>query len=825
VTVLRNEPPIAGATVIGIAIVYSALFGSCFAALPYSVEDAMDAERAVAVHMTPDGKTVVIQQSKAAAENYNYQAELHRVDLLGQAGAREGPLAGARGEGFAGFRPSPDSRYGAYLHYRAGRVTAGAFDLIRNRAIEFKDVTPDDESPNWQWISDGRLIFSTTSPHASGASFSATAELEWRMVRDGRTSTETVVGSGRYLGKSDAGSDDGIVLANIKTAQSRILGKGRFVDLVASGDGARLAAIRVTPGVPDPTLPIEQYDETGPVLIFETREGGRAAEACSCNALQGSLRWSSSGRQLAFAAFSDKREEPPQVWVYNLARGAARRVELRNLALIRPIDRTYGRPRPGAPPFAWVGEQLAVFARAAAPMVDGSLTNRGNWFLLDSEAKIEPKNLTAEFDENALAVAVTRNALLMSEKGQIWAVPADSGRQLLTSGLARKVRVVGDAFPLDLSSLSEPANVLLLEDEQPTENLPTFYFLDVVSSRILGSLSAPAPDAQIRSVSTASLSVVFGYRQGNEECFSVVDTHGASHEIARLNQFLRNRASGTLQRIDHAVPGNDHHLISWLLLPPGYRGGGRLPTVVDIYPGMEYGLKPPEVDPNDRALLLGAHGYAVLMASIPVDKSAVPREPLQGLADFVLSAVDAGIARGYVDGERLAIQGHSYGGYGTLGVIGQTNRFKAALAISGDSDLVSEYGEPELANRFSGKIDTSHAMGWAETGQGGMGVPPWNDAPRYLRNSPVMHVESITTPVLLMHGDADSNVSVAQSEEMFAALYRLNKDAVFVRYWGEGHHVPTSPANIRDYWNRVYDWYDRYIGPAFDVRGALAVSH
>jgi len=51
---------------------------------------------------------------------------------------------------------------------------------------------------------------------------------------------------------------------------------------------------------------------------------------------------------------------------------------------------------------------------------------------------------------------------------------------------------------------------------------------------------------------------------------------------------------------------------------------------------------------------------------------------------------------------------------------------------------------------------------------------------------------------------------VTQAEEMFTALYRLNKDALFVRYWGEGH-VLASSANIRDFWRRVFTWYDRHL--------------
>ncbi len=78
-----------------------------------------------------------------------------------------------------------------------------------------------------------------------------------------------------------------------------------------------------------------------------------------------------------------------------------------------------------------------------------------------------------------------------------------------------------------------------------------------------------------------------------------------------------------------------------------------------------------------------------------------------------------------------------------------------------------------------------------------------------------MKIDAIHTPLLLMHGDLDDTVSFQQAEGMFTALSRLSKDAVFVRYWGEGHAVATTPGNIRDYYGRLFAWYDRYIGPPF----------
>jgi dipeptidyl aminopeptidase/acylaminoacyl peptidase len=91
-----------------------------------------------------------------------------------------------------------------------------------------------------------------------------------------------------------------------------------------------------------------------------------------------------------------------------------------------------------------------------------------------------------------------------------------------------------------------------------------------------------------------------------------------------------------------------------------------------------------------------------------------------------------------------------------------------------------------------------------------------------LSNSPLTYVERVRAPVLLIHGDQDSNVSMQQSEQMFSALVRLQKRASFVRYWGETH-VLENPANIRDSWQRRLAWFDEFgdiarDGAAYDIR-------
>lgn len=98
-------------------------------------------------------------------------------------------------------------------------------------------------------------------------------------------------------------------------------------------------------------------------------------------------------------------------------------------------------------------------------------------------------------------------------------------------------------------------------------------------------------------------------------------------------------------------------------------------------------------------------------------------------------------------------------------------------------------------------------MSQAETGQSRMGNPPWKDFDRYVRNSPLFYVDRIETPLMIMQGDLDY-VAMQQGEQLFAALYRQNKRATFVRNWGEGH-VLQGQANVRDMWGRIYAWCDQ----------------
>jgi dipeptidyl aminopeptidase/acylaminoacyl peptidase len=280
--------------------------------------------------------------------------------------------------------------------------------------------------------------------------------------------------------------------------------------------------------------------------------------------------------------------------------------------------------------------------------------------------------------------------------------------------------------------------------------------------------------------------------------------------LTDLNPHLRQIPRGKKELFSYRnLDGQE--LKGALLYPPGYEEGKRYPLVVDVYAGsmvttlertFPLYFNPVSCIPQ----LLSQCGYLVMEPSIPLSAEGNKGSPLKEIPDSVLPAVDKVVEMGIADPERIGVIGQSYGGYTVNVLITQTNRFKAAVALAGLSDLISNYGIFDARMRY-GLGGSSFFSSWSEGGQGRMGVPPWEDRLQWIENSPIYYLNKVETPLLLLHGDLDF-VSLAQAEEVFSGLKRLEKEVEFVRYFGEGH-VLSKPANIRDSWRRIVAWFDK----------------
>jgi dipeptidyl aminopeptidase/acylaminoacyl peptidase len=230
--------------------------------------------------------------------------------------------------------------------------------------------------------------------------------------------------------------------------------------------------------------------------------------------------------------------------------------------------------------------------------------------------------------------------------------------------------------------------------------------------------------------------------------------------------------------------------------PVGYQKGTRYPTVFLIYETYF------DDSWDNVANLLATRGFAVVKPSVSFEIGFPGEAWLKG----VTAAANAVIQMGVADSARLGVHGTSYGGYATNLLITQTNRFKAAINISGKVDIISFYTDsPRLGVR------NVHA---AEKSQDRIGATLWQQPQKYVEHSAVMFADRIKTPLLLMTGGLDHNVPALNTREMYYALRRLGKPVVWVNYTNGGHGVPTTnETEFTDFHQRILDWYSKYLVP------------
>ncbi len=170
--------------------------------------------------------------------------------------------------------------------------------------------------------------------------------------------------------------------------------------------------------------------------------------------------------------------------------------------------------------------------------------------------------------------------------------------------------------------------------------------------------------------------------------------------------------------------------------------------------------------------------------------------------NYVVSAAESMRQKPWVDGTRMGIQGHSFGGYEVNSLVTRTNIFAAAVSAAGMSDYVSLSGTIRLNG------DDSHD--YTIFSQSRLGASLWQDQSAYIRNSPVFAADKVTTPFLMMHSKNDNNVPWPQSVEYFTALRYLNKKVWMLQY-NNGHHILYKEEDKLDYSIRLLQFFDHYL--------------
>jgi dipeptidyl aminopeptidase/acylaminoacyl peptidase len=288
---------------------------------------------------------------------------------------------------------------------------------------------------------------------------------------------------------------------------------------------------------------------------------------------------------------------------------------------------------------------------------------------------------------------------------------------------------------------------------------------------------------------------IFNAAEGNRPAdLYIADTAFKSvRRLTDLNPQLKNKRLGKTELVSYLdADGKKSHGV--LYYPVNYEPGKKYPTIFNIYEQFF------DDTFNGTVSILTNNGYAVMQPSVNLETGF----PGEAWTKGVTAAANKLIELGVADAERLGVQGTSYGGYATNLLITQTNRFKAAVNISGKVNMISFYTDsPRLGVR------NIHAP---EKSQDRIGATLWQQPQKYIQNSAIMFADRIKTPLLLMTGDQDHNVPARQAMEMYYALRRLGKEVTWVSYTNGGHGMPTSTIEeVKDYHERIVKWYDDHL--------------
>ena len=277
---------------------------------------------------------------------------------------------------------------------------------------------------------------------------------------------------------------------------------------------------------------------------------------------------------------------------------------------------------------------------------------------------------------------------------------------------------------------------------------------------------------------------------------------GLSRTLTSLNaELLAERAVAEVEAFTFSS-FDRRPIEAFLTKPVALNPASRHPLVVVIHGG-PHGQQGAAF--NAKAQVYAGHGWATLMVNYRGSTGygqeltdAIFKDQNGGEAKDVLAGVDAALDRyRWLDADRLAIEGGSYGGQLTNWIITQTDRFKAAIPRSSISNLVSfnymAYYHDYLAVEFGA-------------------YPHEEDIVDLLwERSPIRYARNVTTPTMLVHGENDNDVPIAEAEQFYIALRDVGVDAVMVRYPREGHGIRETAHQV-DLLERSITWYERYFG-------------
>ncbi len=418
-------------------------------------------------------------------------------------------------------------------------------------------------------------------------------------------------------------------------------------------------------------------------------------------------------------------------------------------------------------------------------------------------------------------------SVLIYDRYDVWAVdPTNGEAQNLTDGHGRESTIQMRVIDLDRDEPAlDPEQPLLLSAFHETSKASGFYrdgFDEAAEPEelIMGDESFSRP-------SKADEGDVLIFTRQTFRKFPDLWTSGLDFkEPERLTDVnpqqseYRWGSPELVSWMSEPSEGEGQELQGILIKPDGFDPSKSYPMIVYFYERLSDRLHryttPAPARASVNLSFYASRGYVLFLPDIPYRIG----EPGPSACEAILPGVKHVLSLGFVDPERVGIQGHSWGGYQVAYLVTKTNMFAAAESGAPVSNMTSAYGGIRWSSGYS-------RMFQYEQTQSRIGATLWDDPEKYILNSPLFQAPKIETPLLILHNDRDGAVPWYQGIELFVAMRRLGKPAWMLNYNGEQHGL-TRDQNQRDWSIRMQQFFDHYLkdepAPVWLAEGVPAVD-
>jgi dienelactone hydrolase len=311
--------------------------------------------------------------------------------------------------------------------------------------------------------------------------------------------------------------------------------------------------------------------------------------------------------------------------------------------------------------------------------------------------------------------------------------------------------------------------------------------------------------AYTRNMVKARYEEVFMYTRENYTTFpNLIYTSATAGEkqISNANPQQSEYYWGSIEMVEWTSLTGEK-LKGMLVKPDGFDPKKQYPMIVNFYEKMSGDLlrhRSPDFPRSQiNFTFYASRGYLVFAPDIPYQIGY----PGESAYNAIMSGVTAMIGKGFVDPKRLALQGHSWGGYQAAYLVTRTNLFTCAEAGAPVANMTSAYGGIRWESGLVRMFQYEHQ-------QSRIGGTLWEKPKQFLENSPLFSLDKVETPLLILHNDKDGAVPWYQGIELFTGLRRLGKPAWLLNYNDEPHW-PVKLQNRVDFQRRMQQFFDHYL--------------